>query len=242
VTTFGLVHGAWHGAWCWELLADRLRDRGHDVVTADLPSEDPTAGAEMYAQTMIEALADAGPDIVLAGHSLGALTVPVVAERLAAMDRPVRRMVLIAPVLPRPGRSVDSMRAEEPDRYMPGLGAGQIRHEDGSTTWQPQAAIATMYPDAPPPLAEWAANRLRRQHFLITREITPLGTWPSAEVTIIACGSDSVVNPDWVRRVARVRFGVEAHVLPGDHSPFLTRPSQLADILLATRPTAARAH
>jgi thioesterase domain-containing protein len=113
VTTFGLVHGAWHGAWCWELLADELRQRGHEVVAADLPCDDPTAGAEAYAQVTIDALDGAGPDVVLVGHSLGCLTVPVVTQRLAAMDRPVRRMVLLAPILPRPGRSVDELRAEE---------------------------------------------------------------------------------------------------------------------------------
>jgi thioesterase domain-containing protein len=242
VTTFGLVHGAWHGAWCWDLLHDELRHRGHDVVAADLPCDDPAAGAEAYAQVMLRALDGAGPDVVLVGHSLGCLTVPVVAERLAALDRPVRRMVLLAPLLPRPGRSFNEQRADEPDRMMPGLDAGQIRHDDGSTTWQPPAAIATMYPDAPPPLAEWAARRLRRQHWLVLREVSPLKAWPAGDVSVIACGSDGVVNPDWVRRVARVRFGDEAYVLPGDHSPFLARPRQLADLILATRPVATRAH
>ena len=242
MTTFGLVHGAWHGAWCWELLADELIGRGHEVVAPDLPIDDPSAGAEAYTQVILDALAGAEPDLVLVGHSLGGLTVPVVAQRLAAMGRPVRRMVLLAPLLPRPGRSVEELRGDEPDQLMPGLSAGQIRHPDRSTTWQPQAAIATMYPDAPAPLAEWAANRLRRQYWLITQEITPLIAWPAGEVSVIACASDGVVNPDWVRRVARVRLGVEAYVLPGDHSPFLSRPAQLADRLLATRPVATRAH
>ena len=116
---------------------------------------------------------------------------------------------------------------------MPGFAAGQVGHGDGSSTWQPQAAIATMYPDAPPKLAEWAAQRLRRQHWQVTREITPLKAWPGSPVTVIACAADAVVNPDWVRRTAGVRFGAEARVLPGDHSPFLTRPGQLADLLLA---------
>lgn len=240
MTTFGLVHDAWHGAWCWGLLASELRARGHDAAAADLPCDDPAAGAEEYARVVIQALEGRDPDLVLVGHSLGGLTIPVVAERLLAQHRPVRGMIFLSPLLPRVGRSLNQLRAEEPDRFMPGLAAGQVRHDDGSSSWQPHAAIATMYPDAPPPLAEWAAGRLRRQHWRITDEITPLQKWPGVEVTVIACGADAVVNPDWVRREARVRLGAEARVLPGDHSPFLTRPSELADLLLAAASSVSR--
>ncbi len=30
-----LVHGAAHGAWCWDGVAERLRARGHRVVSLD---------------------------------------------------------------------------------------------------------------------------------------------------------------------------------------------------------------
>jgi hypothetical protein len=157
----------------------------------------------------------------------------VVAQRLAAQGRPVQRMTFLAPLLPQPGRSFHELGKAEPDRFMPGFGAGQIRHDDGSSAWEPQAAIATMYPDAPPQVAEWAAAQLRRQHWPVLHEVAPLTTWPPAKLTVIACAADAVVNPDWVRRTAGVRFGVEAHVLPGDHSPFLARPRELADLLVA---------
>lgn len=232
MTTFGLVHGAWHGAWCWDLVAQELRRRGHRAVAVDLPTEDGAAGAEQYAETVIAALGPDVDDLVLVGHSLGGLIVPVVAERLQQVGRPVRRMVFVAAVLPRPGRSSRQQQADEPDRFMPGLGAGQLQHDDGSTGWQPSAAIATMYPDAPPSVAEWASLQLRRQQWRIADEITPLRKWPPAEVAMIACGADSVVNPDWVRRTARVRFGVQASVLPGDHAPFLARPGELVDLLV----------
>jgi hypothetical protein len=232
VITFGLVHGAWHGAWCWDLVAAELRERGYDAVAVDLPCEDPDAGAEAYARVVLDTLADA-EDVVLVGHSLGGLTIPVVAQ-----ERRVRAMVYVAALLPAVGSSFDDGHPAEPDRLMPGLSAGQIRYGDGSSAWQPQAAIALMYPDAPPELAEWAAPRLRRQYWRISREVTPLRSWPAVPSTVIACGADAVVNPDWVRRSARVRFGVEAVVLPGDHSPFLARPVELVDLLVAAAESA----
>ena len=230
--TFGLVHGAWHGAWCWDLVAAELRRRGYGAVAVDLPCADPDAGAEEYARTVLDALG-AADGIVLVGHSLGGLTIPVVARILADEGRPVRALVFVAALLPTVGASFDDGAQDDSDRLMPGLGAGQIAHEDGTSSWQPQAAIALMYPDAPPDLAEWAAARLRRQHWRVAREVTPLRAWPSVPVTVIACGSDAVVNPDWVRRAARVRFGSEAVVLPGDHAPFLARPVELVDLLVA---------
>ena len=42
---------------------------------------------------------------------------------------------------------------------------------------------------------------------------------------------DRLVGPDWSRRVSRDRLGVEAVELPGSHSPFWSRPAELADVL-----------
>jgi hypothetical protein len=226
VTTFGLVHGAWHGAWCWDLVAAGLRDRGHRPVAVDLPTEEPSAGGDAYADVVVDALAGYDDDVVLVAHAAGGLTAPIVARR-----RPVRALVLISALHPEPGHSFDELARAESDMLMPGLGAGQTGNPDGSSEWQPQAAIATMYPDAPAELAEWAAARLRRQHWQVTQEVTPLDAWPACDVRVVACARDSVVNSDWVRRDASLRFGVEAHVLPGDHAPFLARPAELVDLI-----------
>jgi hypothetical protein len=42
-----------------------------------------------------------------------------------------------------------------------------------------------------------------------------------------------VINAAWVRSAARERLGVEAHELPGGHSPFLGRPIEMVDLLEA---------
>src|SRR6266581_2547268 len=58
MTTFGLVHGAYHGSWCWERLASELERLGHRVLTVDLPSDEPLAGAAEYAAVAATAFAD----------------------------------------------------------------------------------------------------------------------------------------------------------------------------------------
>jgi pimeloyl-ACP methyl ester carboxylesterase len=35
--TFVLVHGSWQGAWSWDGVRDRLRARGHRVITPACP-------------------------------------------------------------------------------------------------------------------------------------------------------------------------------------------------------------
>ena len=48
------IHGAGDRAWHWHLVGAELRERGHDVVAVDLPSEDESAGLSEYADTVVE--------------------------------------------------------------------------------------------------------------------------------------------------------------------------------------------
>ena len=99
MTTFVFVHGAWHGAWCWDLLQPELVQRGHDVVTMDLPCDDPDATLETYADVVCAAMDRRGDsDAVVVGHSLAGLTVPLVSAR-----RPLRRLVYLCALIPEPG-------------------------------------------------------------------------------------------------------------------------------------------
>ena len=59
MTTFALVHGAWHNGSCWDPTAAVLRQRGHEVITMDLPCTDPAAGLEEYATVVLDAIGDA---------------------------------------------------------------------------------------------------------------------------------------------------------------------------------------
>src|SRR5437764_15314513 len=101
MSTFALVHGAWHGAWCWDRLVPEIAARGHRAIAVDLPCEDPLAGGAAYAGAVVQALEGVGGDVVLVGHSLGGLTIPLVAAR-----QPVHGMVFLCALLPRPDRSM----------------------------------------------------------------------------------------------------------------------------------------
>lgn len=226
MTTVALVHGGWHDLHCWDLLVPLLRHR-HATVAMDLPSTDPTAGAAEYARVVLGALPP-DDDVILVGHSLAGLTVPLVAAALQGAARPVSKLVLVAAMLPEPGRSVDERARAGERQTRRGLGRGQTADQDGSTRWLPDAAVEWLYPDAPPEVARAAAARLRPQHWKITAEPSPLIAWPDVPTTSVLCTEDRVIDADW----ARAHAPGELVELPGDHSPFLARPGELAAVIL----------
>jgi pimeloyl-ACP methyl ester carboxylesterase len=232
MTTFALIHGAWHGAWCWDPLIPELERRGHRAVAVDLPCDDPAATTMDNANLVADALDDAGAgdddDVVVVGHSLGGIVAPVV-----PVLRPVRRVVFLAALIPRPGRSLGEVMASEPETTTEEF-AKVPRHvgEGGSVTWDPDVAASFFYQACDPETARWAAAQLRTQVWTTSREASPLARWPDCELVSIVCRDDELVTPDWSRRIARDVLGVEPVEISGGHFPMLGVPAELADALV----------
>ncbi len=221
-----LVHGSYHGAWCWDFLRPELERRGHRVITMDLPISDPTLGAADYAKAVEDAL-DPDSEPILVGHSMAGLVIPLVAA-----SRPVRRLIFLAAFLPVPGKSANDQRSSEAiDGRVPPASAEWT--DLGDDVWMvgPNTATELFFHEAPAAVARWATQRLRAQSYSVLKEITPLTAWPDVESRSIVCREDRAINPAWVRAAARERLGSEAIELPGAHSPFLTRPRELAQVL-----------
>jgi pimeloyl-ACP methyl ester carboxylesterase len=227
MTAFVLVHGAWHGAWCFERLGGELERLGHVARAVDLPCDDPDVGCEGYATTVVDAIADLDGDVVVVGHSLGGLTIP----RVAAV-RPVRALVFLCALVPVPGSSlVDQMRAD--DGPLPaGFGAALQRDARGRSFWPQGTAASGMYPDCSEADARWAAARLRPQGQLPSTDPAPRSPLPGVPRVSVVAAEDAAISPAWSRRAARELLGVEPVELPGGHSPFLTRPAELARLLV----------
>jgi hypothetical protein len=54
---------------------------------------------------------------------------------------------------------------------------------------------------------------------------------PSLRCTYVVCSEDQIINPEWSRRKVR-EIGADIVELPGSHSPLISRPPALADVLL----------
>jgi pimeloyl-ACP methyl ester carboxylesterase len=232
MSTFALIHGAWHGAWCWDRLIPELEQRGHRAVAVDLPCDDPSATTMDNAGLVVDALAAGGvadddDDVVVVGHSLGGITAAVV-----PLLRPVRRVVFLAALVPRPGRSLHEVMKSEPDTTTEEFDAVP-RHvgEGGAVSWDPEVAAAFFYGACDEDTARSAAARLRTQVWTTSREACPLEKWPDCEFVSIICTEDELLRADWARRIARDVLGAEPVELPGGHFPMLAIPASLADAL-----------
>ena len=101
MATYVLIHGAGDSGWYWHLVEAGLRQRGHDVVAVDLPSDDDSAGLSEYADAVVDAVGDR-TDLIVVAQSFGGFTGPLVCDRL-----PVDLLVMLAAMVPSPGEPPD---------------------------------------------------------------------------------------------------------------------------------------
>jgi hypothetical protein len=72
---------------------------------------------------------------------------------------------------------------------------------------------------------------LRPQSAAPRLEPWPADALPDIERTSILCREERVIDPSWSRRMSRDLLGVDPIELDGGHSPFLSRPVELASAL-----------
>jgi pimeloyl-ACP methyl ester carboxylesterase len=229
MATFALVHGAWHGAWCWERLTPELESLGHRTITMDLPCDDGSATFDDYAAVVCQAIADIpGDELIVVGHSLAGQTIPLVAAQ-----RPVRRLVYLCALPAVPGLPLAEEMAQDKEMLSPGYPAGLSKSDsEGRKTWVNEAIAGRhLFGDCDRETASAAFARLRPQASQPYRVPCSLGALPDVVSTYILCTEDGMVNAQWSRRIARERLRADLIEMPGGHSPFYSRPQDLAAVL-----------
>jgi hypothetical protein len=224
-----LLHGAWHGGWCWADVAAELAKAGHASAAPDLPVDDVAAGWVEYQVAAMRALRGARDPVVAVGHSLAGGVIPMIAAA-----RPVSRMVFLASFPPEPKKSLDEALTDEPELTDPrALAFRDSVDEQGRYVWPSfETARNAMYHDVGVDRARDAFARLRPQATRPFSQRWPLDVWPQAPVSFVVCAEDRMGRAERLREVARRRFDVEAIEIGGGHSPFLSRPAQLAEVLM----------
>jgi len=215
VATFSLVHGGQQGPWCFEPLMAELDTLGHRSIAVDLPVGDAAAGASEYADAVVESLAGLEEEPIVVGHSLGGLTIPLVAQR-----RPVRLLVFLCAAVPEIGRSL---------RQAIGAQLLDGRYEQHLTPRE--QAREVFFPDCSPELQEWALDRQRAQCEKPHREVTPLREWPPVPAAVANGLLDRCIPIERARDSALRVFGRTPVELDEGHFPFLTNPPLIAQSL-----------
>jgi pimeloyl-ACP methyl ester carboxylesterase len=90
MAAYVLIGGAWLGGWCWQSVARRLRDGGHDaypVTLTGLGERAHLATPQVDLDTHVEDIVNLVEfedlsEVVLVGHSYAGMLVPLVADRI----------------------------------------------------------------------------------------------------------------------------------------------------------------
>lgn len=243
---FVFVHGGFHAAWCWSRTIAELEKIGHSGIAIDLPGHGARLGEESTLNNRREAVASvlqAGD--VLVGHSGGGFDATLGAD--SAPDL-VSHIVYLAAALPREGFSyTDAMTMGGQGAEFFDTAAGDmltLLHfaDDGAMTFAIDGARQYFYHDCDDDTVRWAFGRLGPERFGETT-VAPVSVpnfW-AADLprSFIRCEQDRAY-PRWLADVVCERLGVEPLTIDASHSPFLSRPAELAELLVhatTTRPT-----
>ncbi len=220
---FVLIPGAGSDPRVYGATIEALRALGHDAVAPELPLHDQEATPSDHAAAVAAAVPDE-PELVVVGQSLGAFAAPLVAAWV-----PVARLVLLAPMIPKPGETA-------------GEWWGNTRHDEAIADvlerhgpmreWGPDAFAEVFLHDVEPQVARDNQRFNGVPGAGMFTEPWPLEAWPDVPTHVLVPRDDRLFPREFQRRVARQRLDLEIDEMAGGHVPMLSRPSELAERLV----------
>ena len=91
--------------------------------------------------------------------------------------------------------------------------------------------LAVFYHDVDPQLAKQALAHGRSQSDTPGKENWPLAAWPAVPTRFVLCTEDRMFPAAWLRRVVRDRLGIEPDEIASGHTPALSHPDELVELL-----------
>lgn len=206
MTTFALIHGSGDGGWAWHMVQQELRDRGHEAIAPDLPTDRDDATWDDCVEAVATEVGTAA-DVVVVGHSAGGLFVPLVADRLGA-----KLQVFVAGLVPQP--------RETADEWFDHVG------------WTPTGSADPFYHDVPGELAAEAMARERPTSAKLAEAPWPRSALPTIPARFVVTTQDRFIAPGVQQHVATTRLGItDPDEIDSGHCANLSQPVELARIL-----------
>lgn len=235
MSTYLLIHGAWHGGWCWRKVVALLEAKGHKVLAPDLPGngEDRTPAGEVtlksYADSICKVASAQTEPVILVGHSMGGVAITEAAE--SCPDQ-VAALVYVCAFLPRNGDSLVTWASQDLES-MVNPSTVEMRPEGAAAGFKREHARTAFYLNCSEEEAAMAESRLCDQ--AIAPFATPVKTTPERWGRIsryyVECTGDRAITLKLQHEMQKQSPCRKTFFIQTDHSPFLSAPEELADIL-----------
>jgi len=234
MSTFILVHGAWSGAWCWKKVIPLLDSAGHTVIAPDLPGHGDNRTSSkislrLYVDYLCELVRDCDEQVILAGHSMGGMIISQAAEYLPER---ISCLVYIAAFLPGDGESIRDIEM----KFSGSLVAPNLVYSANRrfVTLPDEIIRDAFYGDCSEADFRFAASLLQQQPVLpfITRTRLTDHHYGKTRKIYLECLQDRAIPVEGQRLMHGRTACDQIYTLDAAHSPFLSVPGKLANILL----------
>ena len=215
--TVVLVHGAWADGSSWNRVILPLLNQGLKVICAPLPltslSDDAAALARVLERVD-------GP-VLLVGHAYAGAVIA------AATDEKVRSLVYIAALAPDESENVaEVFYREEPHPHAP-----HLQPDVYGLIWMPQEGFQNAFAqNASDDVKAVTASLQRPIAVRCIKEPAPKPAWRSKPSWFLIAEEDRMISPKTQRFMAE-RMAAKVRVHPVDHTPLLTAPEVVVDII-----------
>ncbi len=175
-----------------------------------------------YAAVAVDAIGSRR-GVTVVGQSMAAFVAPMI-----AVEVPVDRIVLVAPMAPSPG--------ETPGEWWANAGQAEAARQDalreGRHPDQPFDPVEIFLHDVDPTVVAASIHHVRRQSGRPFEDPWPLPWWPDVVTRCVIGRHDRLFPLEFERRIVHQRLGITADEIDSGHLPALSRPAELTRLLL----------
>ncbi len=218
--TVVLVHGAWADGSCWQHVILPLQRQGLKITCVQIPLTSLTDDIAAL-QRVIERTT--GP-VLLAGHAYGGAVIA------GPHDDRIKSLVYVAALAPDEGETLADVfyRAE------PHSDATRIAPDEHGFIWMPEEGFRNAVAHKASQDQAAILSAVQRPISLqCIQEKAPAPAWKTKPSWFLLAEEDRMISPETQRYMAN-RMGANVRSHPVDHSPMLTAPDLVTEVILET--------